>query len=77
MIASGVLCLALGLPLVVLGFYFKNAPQDGGKKGKKKKAKGSGGELRKPPARVGSLVWGGAAFSLLGAGLLVAALMRG
>ncbi len=76
MMASGVLCLALGLPLVVLGLYFKNAPQGGGgKKGKKKKGKGD--ELRKPPARVGSLVWGGAAFSLIGVGLLVGALIRG
>ncbi len=76
MIASGVMLLVLGVPLVVLGVHLKKNPSAATAKGKKRKKK-SGGEAAPPPKGVGSLVWGGAAFSLLGVGLLVAGLLKG
>ena len=76
MIASGVVLLVLGVPLVFLGLHLKKNPAKAAAKGKKRRKKASGEAA--PPARgVGSLVWGGVAFSVLGAGLLVAAAFKG
>jgi hypothetical protein len=73
MIGSGLLCLVLGLPLAVLGLHLRKGREA---PGKAKKHKGKDHAAR-PPRGSGSLVWGGAAFALLGVALIAAALLRG
>ena len=86
MLGSGIVIICLGLPAFVLGVHLKKAQAalDGKKKKKQQQSKQSKKSKKhkkqtdepKPAESYTSLIWGGLALTLLGAGLIAGSFFK-